>query len=73
MNEKDKETKKKGINVYLLVFGALAVIIVLAALSTLVFNNKLSGTGVSLASLHNYGPAPNVQGISAWINSPPST
>lgn len=71
MNEKDKETKKKGINVYLLVFGALAVIIVLAALSTLVFNNKLSGTGVSLASLHNYGPAPNVQGISAWINSPP--
>ncbi len=58
-------------NVYMVVFGIIALIIVAAALSTLVFNKNLSAPkNVSLASLTDYGPAPNIQGISAWINSP---
>jgi thiol-disulfide isomerase/thioredoxin len=72
MNEQQApKEQKKGINVYLLVFGVIAAIIILAALSTLVFNKSLTGSSVTLASLHNYGPAPNIQGISYWINSQP--
>jgi thiol-disulfide isomerase/thioredoxin len=66
--------KKKGFkpNAYLIVFGIIGIIIVIAALSTFVFNKNLSAPkNVSLSSLQNYGPAPNVQGVSAWINSPP--
>ncbi|MGI0141743.1 MAG: redoxin domain-containing protein [Candidatus Micrarchaeales archaeon] len=55
------------INIYLLVFGILALIIVAAAASTFVFNQNLSSRNVTL---QNYGQAPNFQGITAWINSP---
>ena len=55
------------INIYLLVFGVIAAIVILAALSIFVFNQAPAQN----VSLSNYGPAPNVQGIAAWINSPP--
>ncbi len=63
------------VNAYVLVFGVIGVIIVAAGLSALV---SYEGTAPSnhstfndLSSLPNKGPAPNFQGISAWINSPP--
>ncbi len=59
------------INIYVLVFGIIAVLIIAAALSTTVFNKDLSAKNVSLTNLTNYGAAPDVQGIAAWINSPP--
>lgn len=64
------------INVYILVFGAITAIIVLAGLSIPLFNMNLAQQGnitgnYSIANLHNYGPAANIQGIMAWINSPP--
>jgi thiol-disulfide isomerase/thioredoxin len=62
---------KKGLNLYLVVFGIVATIVVVAALSTLLFNQNASAKNVSLANLQNLGPAPNIQGISAWINSLP--
>jgi thiol-disulfide isomerase/thioredoxin len=58
------------INIYIIVFGVIAVLIIAAALSTVVFNQNLTAKNVSLASLQDYGPAPNIQGIAAWINSP---
>jgi thiol-disulfide isomerase/thioredoxin len=58
-------------NLYLLVFGVIAVLIIAAALSTMIFNKNLTAPAVSVESLMNYGPAPNVKGISAWINSKP--
>ncbi|HUB92630.1 MAG TPA: redoxin domain-containing protein [Candidatus Saccharimonadales bacterium] len=58
-------------NVYLIVLAVIAVIIVAAALSSFVFNKKLSSPNVSISNLTNYGPAPNIQGIAAWINSQP--
>lgn len=62
---------KKGNSIYLIVFGVIAAIVIFAALSVTLFNKNLSSTNVSAESLQNYGPAPNIQGISAWINSPP--
>jgi thiol-disulfide isomerase/thioredoxin len=59
------------LNIYMIVFGVIAAIIVIAALSTIFFNQNLASASVSLANLTNYGPAPNFQGISAWINSQP--
>ncbi len=59
---------KKGTNIYLIVFGIIAVIIIAAALSTLLFNHKASAKNVSLSNLQNLGPAPNIRGISEWIN-----
>lgn len=59
------------INLYVIVFGIVAAIIILALVSTLFFNQNLATKNVSLANLSNYGAAPNFQGISAWINSPP--
>ncbi len=59
------------LNPYIIVFGAVAVIIIIAALSTLVFNKNLAQNNVSLSNLQDYGPAPQIQGIAAWINSPP--
>ncbi|HUC39131.1 MAG TPA: redoxin family protein [Candidatus Acidoferrum sp.] len=58
-------------NIYLIVFGVIALIIAAAALSTLFFNKSASQAAPSLSNLQNYGPAPNIQGISAWINSQP--
>ncbi|HVA83192.1 MAG TPA: redoxin domain-containing protein, partial [Candidatus Aquilonibacter sp.] len=58
-------------NIYLAVFGIIAAIVALAAISTLVFNQSLSPENITLSNLSDYGPAPNIQGISNWINSPP--
>jgi len=73
-NTKEHVTKhvaKPKISVYIVVFGVIAAIIAVAAVSTFAFNKNLSPKAVSLSSLKNYGPAPNFKGISAWINSPP--
>jgi thiol-disulfide isomerase/thioredoxin len=58
-------------SIYILVFAIIVVLIIFAALSTTLFNKKLVTSTVSLANLSNDGPAPNFQGGSAWINSPP--
>ncbi len=60
-------------NVYIIVFGIIALLIIAAALSTFVFNKSLASSSVMAANLPNLGSAPNIQGISAWINSPPLT
>lgn len=63
---------KPKLNIYLAVLSATIMIIAIAALSTLVFNQASPAANpVSLASLHNYGLAPNIQGIAGWINSGP--
>ncbi len=56
---------------YLIVFGIIVAIIIIAAISTFAFNQNLAPANVSVSSLQNYGPAPPIQGISAWINSQP--
>lgn len=67
-----KNEKKKGkVNLYLLVFGVLAALVIAAALSTTIFNKSSTQTNTAGANLTNHGPAPNIAGISAWINSPP--
>jgi thiol-disulfide isomerase/thioredoxin len=66
-----EETKKRGTSLYLLVFGVIAAVIIVAALSTVVFNRSATPQNVSISNLKNYGPAANIQGISAWINSNP--
>ena len=65
-----QEAKKMKMNVYIIVFGLIAVIVVLAAISSFLIQ-PAPASNVSLANLQNYGPAANIQGISAWINSPP--
>src|SRR5713226_6975979 len=63
------------VNAYVLVFGIIGVIIVAAGLSALVSNQSPTqgnlSTEKNLSSLHNYGPAPDFRGLTAWINSPP--
>ncbi len=63
------------INAYVLVFGVIGIIVAAAALSALVpFPGPTTGNSSAvgnISSLHDYGPAPNFQGIAAWINSPP--
>ncbi|TLX99259.1 MAG: redoxin domain-containing protein [Thaumarchaeota archaeon] len=56
------------INVYVVVFGIIGIVIVAAALSALVSNQGSVPT--DLSKVPNRGPAPNFQGIAAWINSP---
>ena len=61
-------------NVYIIVFGIIVVIIIAALASTFFFNQSSLPSpqqNISLSSLKNYGPAPNIQGISGWINSAP--
>lgn len=58
------------INIYLLVFGIICLIIIAAGLSVFLLN-KSSSQSISLASLKDYGPAPNFQGTSGWVNSAP--
>ncbi len=58
-------------SIYVIVFGIIALIVIAAALSTLTFNKNLNQQNVSLASLPYNAPAPAIQGIAAWINSPP--
>lgn len=75
--QSDNQTKnhpkaKSRTNIYILVFGIIAALIIVAGVSTFVFNKNLApAKNVSLSSLTNYGPAPNIVGISAWVNSPP--
>lgn len=57
--------------IYLYVFGAVGVFILVALLSTSLFNQNLSLSNSTSLGFQNYGQAPNFQGISAWINSPP--
>ncbi len=64
------EQKKSKMSTYALVFGVLVVIIAAAALSTLIFDMP-ANQGLSGSNLSDYGAAPNIVGISAWINSPP--
>ncbi len=60
------------ISPYIIVFGAIAAIIVLAALSTYFFNqSQPSANSISLANLTDYGPAPALNGSGGWINSQP--
>ncbi len=68
----DEKERTRPFNLYLLVFGVLAAIIILAALSTAVFNRGAPAPNATAgANLSNYGPAPPIIGISAWVNSPP--
>src|SRR5271155_1763921 len=53
------------INIYVIVFGIVAILVIAALVSTLFFNQESSTV------IKDYGPAPNIQGISAWINSQP--
>ncbi len=62
------------VNAYLVVFLAVVVIIVLAAAVSFLPSSSTApqaGENLSLASLPDYGPAPPIAGIAAWINSPP--
>jgi thiol-disulfide isomerase/thioredoxin len=59
------------INVYVIVFCVILALIALFALSTAVFNRNVSESNVSLSDLTYNVPAPNIQGIAGWINSPP--
>lgn len=68
-----KKENVKGPNIYLIVFGVLIVIIALAALSTVIFNKSAHQSLGVTSNLSNYGPAPQITGIAAWINSPPLT
>ena len=55
------------INMYLVVFGAVVLLIVGAWLSTIVFNNPHpAANSITLSGLQNYGPAPQLQGIAGW-------
>jgi thiol-disulfide isomerase/thioredoxin len=58
-------------NIYLLVFCVVGAIIIVAALSTIVFTRNLSPENTSVANLTDYGAAADIQGISGWINSAP--
>ncbi len=63
------------INAYVLVFGVVGIVIIAAGLSTLVSYQGSTPTNQptvnNLSNLPNKGPAPNFQGITTWINSPP--
>lgn len=59
------------VNLYLLVFGVIAALVAIAGLSTLVFNKNLANTNISVANLTDYGPAPQLRGLTDWINSQP--
>lgn len=62
--------QRKGVNVYLLVFGILLAIIAIAAVSTAFFNKSAVQTPVSGMNFTLNYTAPNFAGIAAWINSP---
>jgi thiol-disulfide isomerase/thioredoxin len=59
------------VNLYVAVFGIVALLVIIAAVSTLFFNQGAQSQSQQNTTLGNYGPAPNFQGISAWINSNP--
>ena len=58
-------------NAYVVVFGIVAIVVVAAAVSTII---TPQGSGQAIgnpSTLPNYGKAPDFQGIAAWINSAP--
>ncbi|MDE1860670.1 MAG: redoxin domain-containing protein [Candidatus Micrarchaeota archaeon] len=63
------------INIYVIVFGIIALLIIIAGISSIFFSgpgaNSPNTSPINVTNLKNYGPAPNIQGISAWINSRP--
>ena len=59
----------KKINSYAIVFGVVAAIIIVAAISAYLSGSGTHAENLSLSNLKDYGPAPAIQGISAWINS----
>lgn len=61
------------LNIYVIVFAAIAALIVVAALSTFLFNKSAVQSAYSTSNLANLGPAPPIQGIAYWINSQPLT
>ena len=64
-----------GINAYAAVFGIVGILVLAAGVSALVSQRDSPQTNLSAANtlpdVPDYGPAPNFQGIVAWINSPP--
>ncbi len=60
-------------NIYTIVFGIIAVIAVAAIASTYLFNKVPAAAQniTTVSSLKDYGKAPNIVGISGWINSQP--
>jgi thiol-disulfide isomerase/thioredoxin len=59
------------VNAYVVVFGIIGIVIVAAALSTLLPSRSPSQSVTDVSKLPNLGPAPNFRGVDAWINSPP--
>ncbi len=59
------------VNIYTTVFGVIGVILIAAGISTLFYSQNLASENISVSALHDYGPAPNLKGISGWINSAP--
>lgn len=57
-------------NLYALVFGLIVLVVILAWLSSFLFTQAAAPV-TNVSNLQNYGPAPGIQGISGWINSPP--
>jgi len=57
------------INAYVAVFGVVGIVVVAAAVSSLIPSQTSVTAGAS--SLPDLGTAPNFMGISAWINSAP--
>jgi thiol-disulfide isomerase/thioredoxin len=58
-------------NAYAIVFGIIAIIVVAAAVGSLLIPAPKQGSSAS--NLPDLGKAPNFTGIVAWINSPPLT
>ncbi len=56
------------VNIYTIVFGIVGVVLLLAGFSIFFFN-QTPQPGNANVVLQDYGPAPNIQGISGWINS----
>ena len=59
------------INAYVAVFGVVGIIVVAAAVSSLISPPGQASVIASATSLPDLGKAPNFVGISAWINSAP--
>lgn len=59
------------VNAYVVVFGIVGIVVVAAALSTLVSYQNPAQATENVSTLANLGKAPNFQGIAAWINSVP--
>lgn len=59
------------LNAYVAVFGIIAIVVVAAGVSVLLPFLSPSQSVENASNLPNLGPAPNFQGIAAWINTQP--